>query len=120
MTWFTPLAALVLVLASSFASPADQPKKEPPPTVARMVHYSGEVQGVGFRAITVAIAQDYPVTGWVKNLADGRVQLLVEGPEESVKKFLDAVSKRWAKNITKEEREEKKPTGEFKDFSSRR
>jgi acylphosphatase len=112
------LLCCFLALASA---PADEPKKDPPArTAARMVHYTGEVQGVGFRATAVAIAQDYPVTGWVKNLDDGRVQLLVEGPEDAVKKFLQAVRKRWEKNITKEEVEEKKPTGEYKDFSSKR
>ena len=40
-----------------------------PPT-ARLVHYSGQVQGVGFRLATVRIAHDYPVTGWVKNLKE--------------------------------------------------
>src|SRR5262245_52973054 len=70
---------------------------------ARMVHYSGQVQGVGFRLATVRIARDYPVTGWVKNLKDGRVQLVVEGPEEGVDKFLKAVREFWKKNIEKEE-----------------
>jgi len=93
--------------------PVDEAKKP----VARMVHYSGEVQGVGFRATAVDIAKDYPVTGWVKNLADGRVQLLVEGKEEDVKRFLLAVRKRWPKNIEKEQVEEKTPAGKFRNFS---
>src|SRR5262249_24442149 len=71
---------------------ADESKKErPAKPVARLVHHSGRVQGVGFRAATAQIARGYPVTGWVKNLPDGRVDLLVEGPEADVKKFLDAV-----------------------------
>ena len=49
------------------------------------------MQGVGFRATAVMIARDYPVAGWVKNLADGRVQLLVEGPQEAIDKFLKAI-----------------------------
>jgi acylphosphatase len=81
-----------------------------------MVHYSGRVQGVGFRATVVDIARDHPVTGWVKNLADGRVQLLVEGKEEDVKKFLLAIRTRWKKNIEKEQTEEKTPTGKYQSF----
>jgi acylphosphatase len=97
------------------------PAKEPPPEpIARMVHYSGRVQGVGFRATAVEIANGFPVTGWVKNLDDGRVQLLVEGPEDPVKKFLSAIRMHWGKNIEKEQVEEKKASGEFKDFSIRR
>jgi acylphosphatase len=84
---------------------------------ARMVYYSGKVQGVGFRATTEAIAQDYPVTGWVKNLKDGRVQLLVEGPTDAVDDFLKAVRKRWKRNIEKEESEVQTVSGKYKKFT---
>jgi acylphosphatase len=96
-----------------FATAADSPAK---PEKACMVYYSGKVQGVGFRAAAVEIAQDYPVTGWVKNLADGRVQLLVEGPAEGVDKFLAAVRSHWKDNIEKEEIEKPAPTGKYKSF----
>jgi acylphosphatase len=110
----------VLLVLVPFACPAqaDDPKKDPPAKpVARLVHYSGDVQGVGFRATVVEIARGHPVTGWVKNLADGRVQLLVEGQEEAVTKFLDAVRTRWKRNIEKEQTEEKTPTGKFQGFT---
>jgi acylphosphatase len=109
------LSSAGVFMASVHAEPGDS-SKEP---IARMVHYSGKVQGVGFRATTAEIARDYPVTGWVRNLDDGRVELLVEGAEPEVRKFLEAVRARWKKNIEKEEAEEKKPTGEFKGFSVR-
>jgi acylphosphatase len=83
---------------------------------ARMVYYSGKVQGVGFRATVAEIAKDYPVTGWVKNLADGRVQLLVEGPEADVDKFLKAVRTRWKDNIEKEQSEKQTVGGKYKSF----
>jgi acylphosphatase len=73
---------------------------------ARLVHYSGMVQGVGFRLTVARIARSFPVTGWVKNLADGRVQLLAEGSEAAVSDFLQAVRSRWQRNITKEQIEE--------------
>jgi acylphosphatase len=54
----------------------------PEPTIAesRRVLYTGQVQGVGFRYTARQIAQRRPVTGFVRNLPDGRVELLVEGP----------------------------------------
>jgi acylphosphatase len=113
--YFLPVMLVFAVLAGPMQG--DEPKKDPPKTIARQVHYSGDVQGVGFRFTTVKIARGYPVTGWVKNLADGRVQLLVEGSEEAVTKFLDAVRTHWKENIKKEESEEKKPTGMYKDFA---
>jgi acylphosphatase len=108
---FVPLL-LFSVLPGALAAP-DHPK-EPP--VGRLVHYSGRVQGVGFRATAEEIAHDYPVTGWVKNLPDGRVELLVEGPEAAVKKFLQAVRSHWDKNIEKEQIEEKPASGKYTKF----
>ena len=43
------------------------------------VHYEGRVQGVGFRYTTLQIAKEFEVAGVVRNLADGRVHLEVEG-----------------------------------------
>jgi acylphosphatase len=110
------LATAIFIFTALGVSSAENPKDPPAKPVARMIHYTGKVQGVGFRATAVEIARDYPVTGWVKNLDDGRVELLVEGSEEDAKKFLEAVRTRWKKNIEKEEMDEKKPTGEFKGF----
>jgi len=108
---------LLAVLVLPVPVRPDEPKKEPPArAVARLVHYSGRVQGVGFRATAVEIASGYPVTGWVKNLADGRVELLVEGPEEDVMKFLQAVRTRWKGNIEKEQIEAKEPSGKYRGF----
>jgi acylphosphatase len=86
------------------------------PVRACMVYYGGKVQGVGFRATTAEIARDYPVTGWVKNLDDGRVQLLVEGPEEAVDKFLKKVHDRWKDNIEKEEVKKQEASSKYKTF----
>ena len=40
----------------------------------------GRVQGVGFRYYVMQAAQDYHLTGWVRNLYDGRVEVVAEGP----------------------------------------
>jgi acylphosphatase len=115
----------VAILASALAlNPAADREAKPEKKkdyqgkpAARMVYYSGRVQGVGFRATTEAIAQEYPVTGWVKNLKDGRVQLLVEGPADAVDDFLKAVRTRWKRNIEKEEAEAQPVSGKYKKFT---
>jgi acylphosphatase len=57
----------------------------------RHVFYEGRVQGVGFRWTTKNIARGYEVTGWVKNLPDGRVEMQVCGDGPEVDAFLEAV-----------------------------
>ena len=52
--------------------------------IARRFTISGRVQGVGFRWFTKDVADREGVTGWVRNLPDGRVEALVEGESEAV------------------------------------
>ena len=59
--------------------------------VARRFLIRGRVQGVGFRWFTHDVAQREGVTGWVRNLPDGRVEALVEGEAESVTRVERAV-----------------------------
>jgi acylphosphatase len=85
----------------------------------RQVFYSGRVQGVGFRATTRNLAQGFAVTGFVKNLADGRVQLVVEGKPKEVEAFLAAIRKKMGDNIVKAEESTSAATGEFEQFDIR-
>lgn len=57
-------------------------------TTARKFLISGEVQGVGYRFFAQRAAARHQVTGYVRNLADGRVEALAEGPPESVEAFM--------------------------------
>lgn len=50
---------------------------------------SGLVQGVFFRFNTMRKAMDFGVKGWVKNLTDGRVEVLCEGPKDNVKLMIE-------------------------------
>jgi acylphosphatase len=52
--------------------------------IARTLLISGRVQGVGFRYFTRDVALREGITGWVRNLADGRVQAYLEGEAEAV------------------------------------
>ncbi len=56
-------------------------------TVARIFTVSGEVQGVGFRFFAQRAAAQHQVVGYVRNLPDGRVEALAEGPRENVEAF---------------------------------
>jgi acylphosphatase len=56
--------------------------------IAKRAIYSGRVQGVGFRFSTKQIAKGFDVQGWVKNLANGKVELQIKGEPEEVEEFL--------------------------------
>ena len=58
----------------------------------RQVLYTGRVQGVGFRYSVKQIAAGYEVTGWVRNLADGRVELAASGEQPEVEAFIEAIA----------------------------
>jgi acylphosphatase len=81
------------------------------------VFISGRVQGVSFRWYTQHMAQKLDLTGWVRNLWDGRVEAVFEGPEEAIHK---AVA--WCHHGEPPARVEdvkvvyETPTGEFKSF----
>jgi len=53
------------------------------------VFVSGRVQGVYYRANTRDTARDLGVDGWVKNLSDGRVEAVFEGPEAAVEEMIE-------------------------------
>ncbi len=52
---------------------------------------SGRVQGVWFRAFTRDSAMELGVTGWVRNLPDGRVETMAEGEDNAIKAFIKAL-----------------------------
>jgi len=56
------------------------------------VFYEGRVQGVGFRWTVRHIAKGFEVTGWVRNLIDGRVEMQLNGEQDEVRAFLDAIA----------------------------
>jgi acylphosphatase len=56
------------------------------------VFYEGNVQGVGFRWTVRDAAKGFDVTGWVRNLPDGRVELQATGEEDEVRAFLDRIA----------------------------
>ncbi len=84
---------------------------------ATRVLYEGRVQGVGFRWTARKIAQGYDVTGLVRNLPDGRVELQVSGDKEEVESFLtDIRDSALAGHITTEQRDSISLPNPFKGF----
>jgi len=57
------------------------------------IYVSGVVQGVSFRAFVRRNALSHGVSGWAKNLDDGRVEIILEGEKEEVEKVLEACRK---------------------------
>lgn len=78
--------------------------------------FQGRVQGVGFRYTTRNLAINFDVTGFVRNLPDGRVELVCEGPEHQCHDFIDAVSERMKPHIRAIERQTESPSGDFPHF----
>ena len=88
--------------------------------VARRFLIGGRVQGVGFRWFTHDAAAREGLHGWVRNLADGRVEVFVEGDGESVRR-LEAAVRRGPASARVEEfsTEEHAPSGRTEGFEIR-
>ena len=83
-------------------------------------YFNGTVQGVGFRYTTQRLAGRFPVTGFVRNLSDGRVELVAEGEETKLQDFLAAIRQsQLAGHIQGTEAEWAAATLEFKEFGVR-
>ncbi len=80
------------------------------------VYFSGHVQGVGFRYSTLQVAKEFEVTGRVQNLADGRVQLDIEGNSQQVNAFVASVEERMHGYIRRIERSGFLGPATFHDF----
>ncbi len=84
------------------------------------VVYSGRVQGVGFRYSAREVACGFEATGFVRNLPDGRVELIVEGEQEELEAFLEAIHQSQLGNYIRGEDLNWHPaTGEFTGFEIR-
>jgi acylphosphatase len=70
------------------------------------VTYHGHVQGVGFRYAVLEVAREFEVSGYVQNLADGRVLLEAEGEASQLRAFLAAVEEKMDGYIRSAERAE--------------
>ena len=85
----------------------------------REAYYSGRVQGVGFRYTANRLAGAYEVAGFVRNLPDGRVHLVVEGDKNELAKYLAALANELGDHIRDAAVDVRAATGEFADFEIR-
>jgi acylphosphatase len=84
------------------------------------IYYSGKVQGVGFRYTTKNAATGYEVTGVVRNLTDGRVELIAEGAQEELEAFRTGIRESGLEVfISNEEIAWEDAKGEFRGFEIR-
>ncbi len=81
------------------------------------VWFSGRVQGVGFRYTCVQQARRYDVVGWVKNLDDGDVEMIVEGQPSEVEAYLESVASATHGAVPDTRIVRSKATGQFSGMS---
>jgi acylphosphatase len=81
------------------------------------IHFCGTVQGVGFRYTTLSFAQQFLLTGWVKNLFGGGVEIIVEGPREKIEALLLRLKGQFGSFIRDQQIEWSEARGEFVKFS---
>ncbi|OGW82790.1 MAG: hypothetical protein A2987_00920 [Omnitrophica bacterium RIFCSPLOWO2_01_FULL_45_10] len=80
------------------------------------IYYSGSVQGVGFRFTAERLANSLGLTGWVKNLRDGRVEILCEGKVSAIEEFMEKINSIFKEYIRDSDVEWGEATGEFNGF----
>ncbi len=69
------------------------------------IFFAGNVQGVGFRYTVKQVAKGFDVTGWVRNLADGRVELQASGEPAELASFIEAIRRSELRAHIKEQTE---------------
>lgn len=85
----------------------------------RVVHFRGHVQGVGFRQTTRMVAQQFAVSGYVKNLADGQVKLVMVGRADELDRFEQAIDQRLGEFIRDRSVEVLPATDQYDQFEIR-
>ncbi len=81
--------------------------------------YSGVVQGVGFRFAAKMLANRHRISGWVRNLPDKRVEVVAQGENENLNKFLNGLKSEFFRNITDIEYSNDNDSGKCEGFQIR-
>lgn len=93
----------------------------PPPTgpICERLVFRGRVQGVGFRQHTRGLAQRFPLVGYVRNLGDGSVEMVIKGPASAIHGLVVKMQSDFRDNVTGIEREPGELHEEFTTFEIR-
>ena len=78
--------------------------------------FTGIVQGVGFRYTTQRIADELGLTGWVKNLSDGRVEIIVEGAKDQIEVLINHLDAHFSGSIQNKAAIYYSASDKFQDF----
>jgi acylphosphatase len=84
--------------------------------ITKHIIFTGQVQGVGFRFTAFNIANRHRLTGFVRNLPDGTVEMLVQGPAGTVDGCIRDIKEEFGRYIRETRVEEIPPNPQFKDF----
>ena len=82
----------------------------------RTCYFSGRVQGVGFRYTVHNLAMPHNVRGYVRNLPDGRVELVMEGPDGDMTDLVDAIRQKLGPFIRQVDTQTEPATNAFSGF----
>ena len=83
----------------------------------RHIIFIGNVQGVGFRYNARAFARRFRLTGFVRNLPDGSVEMLAQGPDEDIQTCIDEIERYFEGHIRRTEAQEVPFDPRYKDFA---
>ena len=83
---------------------------------AKRITFSGSVQGVGFRFTALNIANQYNLTGYVKNLSNGSVEMLAQGQDEIIDSCIHDIEDSFTGYIRKTDIEKVEPNPNLTEF----
>jgi len=84
--------------------------------MAKHVVFSGRVQGVGFRFTALNAASRYRLTGYVRNVSNGTVEMVVQGPAADIDNCINSIEQSFADYITGTKSEDIPPDPAYTDF----
>lgn len=80
------------------------------------VFFIGTVQGVGFRYTALMYAQQLDLAGWVRNLPDGSVEAMAEGPKDKLQQFVSKLDSHFDGYIREKKVNYREASGSFREF----
>lgn len=101
------------------STPSVQVRPDAAAGIRKTIHFAGRVQGVGFRYTARNIAQQYKVSGYVRNLADGRVELVMEGSERETNAVVEEIKRKMTGFVRGVNVQTAPAIDEFEDFEIR-